>query len=515
MTDDEVGALLRSPNPLVVVDAPAGCGKTYQGASYAKDAASGLNSGQVLILTHTHAARTVFAERTRDISHRVEIRTIDGFLTELASAYHRVLGLPQDVAIWARDTHNGFDVVAEKCSGFLAGAKTVASALSARYPVIICDEHQDASEAQHSAIMALKSTGSSLRIFGDPMQLIFASGANDGNGSKERAIQKGLARWEALRTDGVPGELETPHRWATGSPDLGRWVLHARTALKRGDAIDLTGPPPSGLTIHFAENVARSDHNAYMLEKDKRKPIDNHIKSKQQILMLSNGNDRVDHINSLLYRRFSIWEGHTRSFLSDLVKCIRESRGQAISICEGLLIFIESIAVGFTRSLHGKVFIEEVANACAKPRKGSRAHLQAMARHLLDAPDHKGVSRVLSHLVDLVQRAEKGFDEIKLDLKHELHDAIRLGSFNCPDEGFAEISRRRTFTHPKPPLKCLSTIHKSKGLECENAMIIPCDRAAFTNTQYKRHLLYVGLSRAKSSLFLVLSKRTPSPLFKI
>ncbi|WP_354494736.1 ATP-binding domain-containing protein [Mesorhizobium robiniae] len=59
----------------------------------------------------------------------------------------------------------------------------------------------------------------------------------------------------------------------------------------------------------------------------------------------------------------------------------------------------------------------------------------------------------------------------------------------------------------------MSTIHKSKGLECANTLIMMCDRSAFSGTEYKRRLLYVGLSRAKETLTLVVSQNNATPLF--
>src|SRR5581483_12178783 len=61
VSDDSVHAALRSDAKLVVVEAPAGCGKTHQGADYARDVAATSNH-RPLILTHTHAACSVFAE---------------------------------------------------------------------------------------------------------------------------------------------------------------------------------------------------------------------------------------------------------------------------------------------------------------------------------------------------------------------------------------------------------------------------------------------------------------------
>lgn len=83
----------------------------------------------------------------------------------------------------------------------------------------------------------------------------------------------------------------------------------------------------------------------------------------------------------------------------------------------------------------------------------------------------------------------------------------------CPDEGYAEIARRRSHAMPAPPARTISTIHKAKGLECDNAVLIAGDRDQFSGTQYARCKLYVALSRAKRSLTIVISQNNPTPLF--
>ncbi|NNH32885.1 ATP-binding domain-containing protein, partial [Rhizobium sp. SEMIA 4085] len=106
-----------------------------------------------------------------------------------------------------------------------------------------------------------------------------------------------------------------------------------------------------------------------------------------------------------------------------------------------------------------------------------------------------------------------GFTHMCIDLKSEVHDAIKLGDLLTAKDGLAEINRRRTFSHPEPWKKSISTVHKSKGLECENALMMMCDRHSFSSTEYKRRLMYVGLSRAKKSLTLIVCRENPTPLF--
>ena len=119
MSDDSVHAALRSDAPLVVVEAPAGCGKTTKGADYAREIAVAGGTNRLLILTHTHAACSVFADRTKGAGSRVEIRTIDSVIAHIASAYHNGLGLPADIAAWVRQHQDGYAELALSVAALL------------------------------------------------------------------------------------------------------------------------------------------------------------------------------------------------------------------------------------------------------------------------------------------------------------------------------------------------------------------------------------------------------------
>ena len=101
MNDASVARVLRSEARLVLVEAPAGFGKTFQECEYAKELLPELFPGRLLVLTHTHAACDAFDARTTALHRRVEIRTIDSLITEIASAYHSSIGLPAAVPAWA------------------------------------------------------------------------------------------------------------------------------------------------------------------------------------------------------------------------------------------------------------------------------------------------------------------------------------------------------------------------------------------------------------------------------
>src|SRR5439155_6640708 len=139
MSDATVHSALRSDAGLVVVEAPGGCGKTFQGAAYARDIADSVRPGRLLILTHTHAACSVFHGRTRGVGSHVEIRTIDSLISELTGAYHQGIGLPPDTASWARRNKDGYDVLAVRAALLIKRFPAIAASLASRYPIIICD----------------------------------------------------------------------------------------------------------------------------------------------------------------------------------------------------------------------------------------------------------------------------------------------------------------------------------------------------------------------------------------
>ena len=507
MSDASVATLLRSIEPLVVVEASAGCGKTFQGASYAKDVVSSLGSGRLLILTHTHAACAVFAARTKGAGAKVEIKTIDALIAQIATAYHQPLGLPRDLASWAwHDGGKGFDIMATRVAAFLRLRPVVARTLAQRYPIVICDEHQDSTPHQHSIVMALRDGGAMLRIFGDPLQNLYG-------GKTDKAARVDRARWESLKDAGASDKLDTPHRWRDGCPALGDWILTARTCLEAGEPIDLTGTLPQSLRILIGNNTAQS-RTSYQLSGVHRSPIDKMVRSAEQIMILASQNDMVAALRPFWNRSIPIWEGHTRDSLALLVEVLRVSTGHPMRLAEGLIAFVNGVAVGFTKVLSDRL-LHETTTAAIRSTKGGPANIQAIARCLLSEPTYKGIADALALIQALVESKAAGFDGLKIDQRTEFMDAIRMRQFSDADEAFRELARKRSYAHPSPPKRVLSNIHKAKGLECDNVLLMACDKGQFSTTSYARCKMYVALSRAKTSLSLVIPDSNPSPLLKL
>lgn len=504
MGDADVSAALQSEAQFIVVEAPAGFGKTFQAAEYAKDLLPNLEQERMLILTHTNAACDVFRERTKGYSSRIEMRTIDSLINAIASAYHPALGLPANVHSWALSHQpDGFNKVAEKVAYLLECSPYIARAIACRFPHMVCDEHQDASKAQHSIVMAISKAGARTRIFADPVQMIYWK-TNDERGEWDE-------RWNTLLKNSEANvKLDTPHRWAQDGSELGEWLKQVRVALKNGQHINLTGKLPLGLTIFRADNCA-SHHGQYRLSPNDRHGIDDYINNARNLLVLSASNNMVQQLRAFTNRRLPIWEGHTREYLTQLMTDCIEARGNPVVLAEAAIQFLQSICVGFSNTSYANVLRREVGERCEKSRSGRPCLIQEVAQYIVNFPDHRGVALAIKHLEGLINGGV--FSDIKIDLRREFWDAMQLAEFEDIESGMAILNQRRLGLRTKLPSKAISTIHKAKGLERDAVMVLPCDRSSFADTDYKRCLLYVALSRATNSLALVIPHNNPSPLF--
>jgi len=355
--------------------------------------------------------------------------------------------------------------------------------------------------------MALLSQKAQLRVFGDPMQNIFRE--------KPVASSRPAYDWAGLTQQAQAFEkLDEPHRWRTGCPELGRWTLKARAALAAGGTVDLRSGLPASVTVFLAENQAGKNLD-YRLVREDRPPIDAFERAESSLLILTRYPATARSFRGLFNRRIPLWEGHTRPALERLVDAVNIGCGNPGALASAVVGFLGKVAVGFSPSAFGDTFKQEAGQGCTKKRSGKPAAIQALARFLVAEPNHRGVAKMLRRLTELIAAKGAFADDIEIDCHKEFWDAVRLGEFETPDAGLAEITHRRTYSHPKPPARAISTIYKAKGLECDGVIVIPCDAKTFPDKLDARCLLYVALSRAKSRLLLVVSPSNPSPLIVV
>jgi superfamily I DNA/RNA helicase len=398
--------------------------------------------------------------------------------------------------IWVRQRPDGYAQLAGKVAQLLLQYPMIGRAVAKRYPIVICDEHQDSNADQHAMAMSLYDNGARLRVFADPMQKIFRE-ANPFS-------------WNGLvgsshRVD----ELDHPHRWMAGCLELGKWTLKAREALKNGGKVDLRTAPPS-VKIVKATNIAQKNFD-YRVGRDDRRLIDAFEKKQSSLLVLTRYNKTAGALRSFFDRRILLWEGYTRSALDTFVAQLDGATGPE-EIARAIMKFMDAVAVGFSPSEFGKRLADEIAEGCSKRTRGKPAMIQELAKLVLQSPDHKGAARMLARLHEFAH-SEPHFTNVKFDCHREFWDAVRLGQFENPADGLADMAYRRAYARSQPPDRAISTIHKAKGLECQSVIVVPCDGKSFPNKPDARCLLYVALSRAKSDLMLVISADNLSPLF--
>ena len=498
MADAEVVEALRSPARLVVVEAPGGCGKTFQGASFAADICPTLAPGRMLVLTHTHAACGVFAERTRGLAG-LEIRTIDSLLAEIADAY------PMPGENSGARAESDFERCGRRAAAVLASRPFVAETLARRYPVVVCDEHQDASIEQHAVVSALHGAGARIRAFGDSMQRIH------GMSSVPGAEEADAARWSAFMAGAdVKGKLETPHRWSGSSSALGTWVLESRETLKRGGKLRLRGRLPDQVRVVVSDNVSPRNLG-FRLDREGGKGVAAITGNGGPLLILSHHNQTVHAIRAALGRTMPIWEGNTRAALPLLASRL-ERPADALVVARAAVDFVQATCTGFSDSRFAARLLHEVASGCSSRARGNPLILQNLARLIAEEPDHRGVGKFLRAL-QVSAGARPGLAGVVIDYPREYLEAVRLGDAVDPRSGLAEIARDNTLRRRSVPRRAISTVHKAKGLEAENVLLMPCDGSTFREKD--RRLLYVAISRATRSLTVVVSRTNPSPIIEI
>src|SRR5712692_4932213 len=167
---------LLSDLPLLGVEAAAGAGKTHLACTVAFAAVGRLKPHQeVLFLSHTNAAREVFRRRIssegpRDVG--ISVKTLDTFCLELLSPYAGLWDLPVPLRPPTPVPRDWFLDARRKAATLLKKRFEIAQAVAAHYPVIIADEHQDASLHHHSILVSLANAGARVRMFGDALQAI-------------------------------------------------------------------------------------------------------------------------------------------------------------------------------------------------------------------------------------------------------------------------------------------------------------------------------------------------------
>jgi hypothetical protein len=486
-----VDDLLHSEAPLVVIEAAAGCGKTWTAAKFARETSARLGRPlqRVLLLSHTHAACGEFHRRCSAPGLRVDVETCDSFALKVVSPYARALGLPFPLeSAIGRVGGVPFGTLSEKAVELVQRAPIVARLISAQYPVIILDEHQDASSAQHNlAMLLMKIGGSRLRIFGDPMQALHDGVAGE------------FVDWEELwRSCRDRHELTDPKRWSE-EPELGQWITAARSTLRRGGVLKLKDAPASVLVTTTPELAGR--------KKFKNPQLANEIlhgfldAGSGRAVIIAHLGDMVRTLAQSCNWRAKVNEGAALEHLDRLLSEAEADEVTAGALAAGFLVFVASTGSGFQKTTRDGLRAR-LGDTLDQRRAGKTqvVWLHALSA-IYQAPNHYGLAAAMDILM---RETPSGY---RVRLRDHASTLRALGRTDDPREHLQALSRLRRRRN-LPPLNA-STVHKAKGLEFRRVLVCPADQHQYPGTPYGARLLYVAMSRATHHLTIVTDAVSP------
>jgi len=498
MALDDVRRVLRSAERNVLIEAPAGCGKTFEAAALAVELGRELPSGaEVLLLAHTNAAVQEVVRRTRGTGARVRATTIDAFCLDVLSPYAAALAMPTPLrrAVGTGNVGVPFSDLAPAAARLLSRCPSIATALAHRYPMVLLDEHQDASIAQHEMATSLcRAEHCRVRVFADPMQAIYEDADNP------------RISWDQLRREaGVTSELDVPQRWAEDR-DLGAWILAARLELANGRPLPLRGAPPTVTVTRVAgmDCVGRyGKGNAGLLAR----PINEFIaRADGSVAVLSRHRNHVWGLHVAALHRLSYNEGAEFEDAYKLLTKAEARVGDAQQLAWCLLDHFRGVSSGLTtqkqRAVAGALQADRIEYGRQRVLRPFIERFQA----LYTTPTIAAFCAVAGTISAIPPEGIR----VRMPMTMRLLGQLRPGeadSKECLDEA---VGRLKALA--RQPTRVVSTIHKAKGLEFNHVLISNFSAGHFGDDEMSRRIAYVAISRARRSLSFLVPALGPSPL---
>jgi len=487
----KIRSLLRSDASRIAIEAPAGCGKTYEAVSLACDIGTALSESSVLLLTHTNAAKNEFARRaaTAKGASRVRVSTIDSFLLELCAPHAAALGLPFPLRAALSEGSVDISALGEKALDLLRRSPIVGHVVSARYPVIILDEHQDASTTQNEVIEVIASSGKvRARYFGDPMQAIYDFG-DDG------------VDWESLKqsADAVC-MLTEPWRWV-GKPELGAWITDARKRLAQEHPLPPL-PQGVGVSVTIVQGVGDPGYGQHMDSKLVA-PLWTFESNSCVVLTYTNR-----HANALVMQTggsFTLNEGADLKLARNTIRTMCDADGDAQRLSVIVVETLSAAAVGFDAAKRKQCFAGLKRAAVDIGRKKQVASVLESLAEIYLAPSVTTACRVLGQIV----QSPPGWLK-RMQYPRNIEAIVQVGDSSAPPQEAIES----VIAHGRPAemvRRTISTVHKAKGLEYEAVMLWNLSAVDFPLDDKRARLLYVAISRATKRLVLLAPGLAVSP----
>lgn len=375
---------------------------------------------------------------------------------------------------------------------------SVEAAYLRRFPVVIADEHQDASTLQDAVVRRLGQ--SRLIVFADPMQLIHGfRGASD-------------ARLEAHKVDcNEVYPLSTAHRWH-GSGHLAAWLLAVRGRLlgeerncsQPSELIVKRTPRERGFNAIKAEvkyAVARAFDGGH-----------------RSVAVLARANRDVAQLRSYLCREgFKPRQIGSADFEDarvdiEQLPLLRDAQSLAGHALGRIAELIPTLASGAINQARGRLGVDGVNVS----RAGTEAKLILEPLQLLY---DGGGTRYFEAVVTVIRAAQaRGHHVPRIEALRALQrtaDALAGGAFEL-DEVIARYSQDVIAeTHAAPRTNrglFVMTAHQAKGKEFDSVILAGATEQLFEDTYDGRRLFYVAVTRASKQWVVIAPEGSESPL---
>jgi AAA domain/UvrD-like helicase C-terminal domain len=563
--DPDHDAVCAAEGRHLVVVAPPGTGKTCLSIRLAGVHAAHLDPEQrVLLLTFSNQARVQLEteaarQLTPDVRAQIEVTNYHRFFYRSVRVYLRALGLPLQADLWSSESrframaavdeqlakqlrkdeilHSLAEfrfpefrddrtpdaellerllavVDAENAAGRMVfddlGAlfwrlsttfPAVDGAYRHRYPVVIADEHQDASELQDALVRRLGEA--QLIILADPMQLIYGF-----RGSRDERLQRHRDECDQ------EFELHTPHRWH-GSEETGRWLLAVRERLLGRDA---AAEPPSGLEL--VTTPAKFGFNA-MKPKVKYAVSNAFANSARSVAVLAFTNGDVAQLRAYLTTQgmYPRQVGGPADFedaradieqlplLDDPVTLARH----AISRVEGLVPSLSSVVLN---QVKGRLKTGGVDVS------GAGAEARSLLEPLAPLYEHGGRAYVECVVGMLEVCAERGYHLPRIEAVRALREtaqalASERSEVELDDLLVRYAARAAAASHAAPRYDrglFVMTAHQAKGREFDAVIIVHASARFLPDNEAARRLFYVAVTRGAKRWTLIYPEGEESPL---
>jgi hypothetical protein len=489
---EQIRQRIAGPEALLVIEAPAGYGKTQEAVEAARNISTTLPDGSyVLFLTHTNAARQTFNQRLR--GGAAVMKTIHALADEIVDLYAAPLELPRPLQPF-RDQPS-FDAMIRDAIGILQRRPEVARGLALRYPVILVDEYQDCVVEQARLIDVIAAAAPTrLRLFGDDLQAIYEFVGDP-------------VDFATLASRGPTLRLVTPWRWKN-QPDMRRFVVSTRDALLNGAPIDLR-KPPTCVTVTVWDGSVPSRHQ------------EGHVPACLSALrarlggataVLTHHNTHALGLRRKLPGHGGYHEGSDHQPAQTILEHAVAAAGDPQALVALLVSAMENWGVGMT-----KPYREQINQICTPEgvQVGNKKKILLFAQLCQDLYAAPTVNRWL----DCLRRVVDG-DHGIAGWKVLRGDQLYLLTSLWPSSGEDPTALLRAASHSRaarraPPTNGFMVIHKAKGLQFDEVALPYCCGALFTDDLPSRRRLYVAISRAQRRLHFLIPKDDPTPLLRL